>query len=395
MNHVEITWRGPHNADFVLGYPGIAALWPRIAGSLLIKSKTVKDLEIHKVVIQLVLVEDIKGKKGENTKVSFDIGNPMPLYVRQSKDDSFVLMDLPFSYTLPYAWDNLELPQTMNLTFQGVKTRVAVSYRLRAVVTFMNNTSTEHSRLVTLFDYSKTAIIRSLSGDKPAKKITHDNATGKFTLQTGTSYGPGDSINVNVELFIVNRGVLSATCSGYTMTLIETVTTKYDDSKRTGKILPSKTETLTVLTEGRPPLIKGHPSPKDPNDDRLQLPDILKFPIKSTLPVRDVPKEGVLDMPQEEERMPHLMSSRYTNIGNMFEVTYLLRVDLKLRLGKDIFAEWPITLTPFSSEVCKQFAEPMAAAQRVAEAAFDGPLQGRFLTLEKRDDHNKKFRLIA
>ncbi|KAK9463141.1 uncharacterized protein V1516DRAFT_226873 [Lipomyces oligophaga] len=201
---IDIHVLGPPNADFVIGYPGIAATKPRIAGTVHLDASSGSPFVLYSLTIQLERTVKVSmGLKllSEPKTFEHNIGNPLTLYTYGTNGPALTpcySMQFPFTYRIV----DQVLPGSLDLRSCKIsyKLRINVAEKLpNGIIPY------EVSVPITLTSYGK---LFDQTISDPLEYVSEDGKY-QFTLQMdGGPFGPGDSFLLGLHVSARSRDTL-------------------------------------------------------------------------------------------------------------------------------------------------------------------------------------------
>lgn len=349
-SNFDIKVRGPPNEDIVQGYPGIGATWPRLEGTVEIRSKDASQLQITLVSIALYRTDIIHtpsnkpGITAPKKDQNFLVGESMKLFqvpIGKTYEDSLA-MDLPFIYSLP---TNRPMPASICLGKGSVET----TYQLFVSLVYGKQQQNHHisypiriKRYDTLstFGAYKVPIVDSIS--------SADHLVGCDYSIPISSYGPGDNVTAFIKIF-PNPDWLARS-----------------RKVKLQRITMQVVEETVFNHEGDEPVERRRRLCKAVNQLDIKLPEkgyqcemSIDFP---ALDLRD--KDGLVY--KERQDVPLSSRNGFTTSAALYRLNYYLLLKARFNHCKDIEIEQPITVTSFDHPTCMSFMKSISEAVHYA-----------------------------
>lgn len=259
------------NQDLVCGFPGIPATWPRIEGSVEIRSSDLSVMAISQVHVALYRTDSIsipssrpgnihssKREKsyliGEKLQLyqgtSTQVENPSPnvsIPINLCKYDPVLGLDLDFVLPLPVTKN---LPSSISLWKKTVKT----SYQLFVSVAHGKSTLqiTHHSFPVRLKRYDKLSTFGQFHVPLKGTVVSPDHLVEFEYSIPQTSFGPRDSIvsyvkiSPNLDLYAKSRKIKLSKLS---VQVVEVITYNISDTNSNTNQSLNTTDNNDLLNE--------------------------------------------------------------------------------------------------------------------------------------------------
>lgn len=348
MVPIDVSINGPPNEDIVFGFPGIAASWPRLEGSVEIRSKDGSLQQISLVSIALYRTDSIhapSSKPGINAPKkdqSFLIGQEQSLFQASAgrPAESVVAMDLPFIYEMP---TNRPLPASISLG----KSTVETTYRVFVTVTYGNNQIMHTSHPIRIKRYDTLSTFGSFKVPTIKSIQSADHLVNLDFSYPVSSYGPLDPVLVYIKV-APNPDLGSK-------------------SKRV-KLVKVSIQIIEVVTynpEGDEPVEKRRKVIKSTKNVDKKLAADFSFELTMDFPQYE-PKDKDSIVAKERQDVPNIATTGFTAQASLYKVDYLLVVKAKFSGAKDIETEEKITVSPFGHATCMSF---MASIGKCVEQA--------------------------
>lgn len=371
-NVFDVKLRGLPNQDLVVGFPGISASWPRIEGSIEIRSKDPASSAIMSVVYVAVALyrtdcihpPSNKPKPGiaiPKKDQSYLIGEKIVLFDTKSKSHDLIGMDLPFVLPLP---TNRTLPSSISLGkgTASVQTTyqlfVSLIYGAGSGNTTLSSssagagTSTYHfpfpvrikryDTLSTFGAYRVPIVLQVTSADH---LVSID-----FSSPT-SSFGPGDlvlaylSIRPNPDWPKSRKVKLQR----LTMQIVEVVQFEVGSGSGDEEPLIRKRRLAKCAKQLDLKLSQTEPYSCDMS---------LEFPSAEL-----VDKDGSAVVPKGRQDVPlSCCKNGFTTVAALYQIKYVVIVKARFSHCKDVTIEQPITVTPFDHVTCMSFMKCIADA---------------------------------
>ncbi|KAK9480791.1 hypothetical protein V1514DRAFT_324469 [Lipomyces japonicus] len=362
-----ISIRGPPNSDFVLGYPGIDASWPRIVGIVEVRSNNGRPFKLRSLDLQLYRTETIyvqTGKLGiSQTKrqESYPVGKKVELFKPgqiQSSSATFLSLELRFVYTLPFGENQLSSSICIPKVAESI-------YRLYATAVEDSGSKDDQRAYapVTIVRYDTMSSFLEFQRAKTLQVESIDSiVVQRVTLQR-TSFGPGDSIVMVVSI-------------------LPNLDWKYKSKKVKVQSITLKVEEVIVFSlRGDDPASRSRTllgekiavNGEKLGEDGYSVEITTSFPVSTSRG-----KDGVVIT--EENGYPNILTPAFTSSASLYSITYFIVVGSKLSNCKDIEMRIPITVTPFDSVICDAILEPLNESIKVASTADDRQPNPIFVT---------------
>ncbi|KAK9454326.1 hypothetical protein V1511DRAFT_511684 [Dipodascopsis uninucleata] len=367
--------RGPPNSDFVVGYPGIDATWPRLVGTVEVRSVDGKPFRLKSLSIQLYRTETIQapsGKIGINQArrvESYIVGHKLELYNSEhSPGKSFLAVDIPFIYTLTS--DKGLPPASICIP------KIAQSlYRLYAMCEEEGKRELVRTYCpITILRYDTMSSFIEFQEEHISEVNSLDSIVSLRVKIEKTSFGPGDPVVVEIGIF-PNRDWQYKSKK----VKIQQISLKFE-------------EKIALNVAGDDPVIKLRTIHQEKRSlGNIRLPELgYKCKITTSIPILDrVSKDNLLVT--EEYGYPNVFTQALTTTANLFSVKYSITVQAKLSNCKDTELKVPIYITPFDKNTCTEMQVPLHeslnTAFEVAQAGHN--LQSTFIMPNDSDLPNK------
>lgn len=344
----DIKIRGPPNEDFVQGFPGISATWPRLEGTVEVRSKdTHTPLQITTVTLALYRTDIVHtptnkpGISGPKKDQSFLIGDSLKLFQVSAgrTHDELMALDLPFILSLP---TNRPLPASICLG----KSMVETAYQLFVSVVYGRQQQTHHvgcpirlKRYDTLstFGAFRVPIVNSVS--------SHDHLVGIDYSIPLSAFGPGDRVTAYVKVYPNldfagnNRARKKIKIQRLTMQVLEIINFNHDSEE---------------------PIDKRRKLCKATNQLDMKLPDKgYQCELSMDFPSQDFrDKDGLVQ--KERQDIPLMSRNGFTTSAALYSVEYMLVIKARFSHCKDIEIEQPISVTQFDHATCMSFMKAIS-----------------------------------
>lgn len=334
----DVKIRGPPNEDLVQGFPGISATWPRIEGTVEIRSRDYSLLPIALVTLALYRTDIIHaplntpGITAPKKDQSFLVGDEIRLFQVSAgrNHDDVLALDLPFILSLP---TNRPIPPSISIG----KSVVETSYQLFVSIIYGKQQEyhagfpirIKRYDTLSMFGAYKIPIVNSVSSS--------DHVVGFDYSIPISSYGPGDSMVAFLKIFPNLDWISKAKkvkLQRLSMQVIEIIIFNHEGDEPVEK--RKKLSSVAKQVDVRLP------------EEGYQCEMTMDFP---TLDSRD--KYGLV--PKVRQDIPSITSSGFTTASALYSVSYLLRFKAKFTHCKDIEVEQPITVTPFNHATSMSF----------------------------------------
>ncbi|KAG5361902.1 Arrestin family protein 1 [Yarrowia sp. C11] len=348
MFPIDVSINGPPNEDIVFGFPGIAASWPRLEGSVEIRSKDGSLQKISLVSIALYRTDTIhapSSKPGINApkkEQSFLIGQEQSLFRTSAgrASETVVAMDLPFIYEMP---TNRPLPASISLGKNSVET----TYKIFVTVTYGSNQIMHTSHPIRIKRYDTLSTFGSFKVPVVKNVQSADHLVDVDYTYPVSSFGPLDPVQVYIKV-AANPDIGSK-------------------SKRVKlvKVSIQIVEVITYNPEGDEPIEKRRKVVKTTKQVDQKLSRDFKFELSMDYPQYE-PKDKDSIVAKERQDVPTIAMSGFTAKSSLYRVEYLLVIKAKFSGAKDIESQGRITVSPFGHATCMSF---MASIGKCVEQA--------------------------
>ncbi|KAK9465824.1 hypothetical protein V1512DRAFT_264812 [Lipomyces arxii] len=200
----RVRLRPPPNADFILGYPGINATWPRVAGVIELRPEKIgQTFRLVSLKVQLMLTESVLSRRSSLKKAvtekKYKVGKEHELYkAHPGSATLFHAIDLPFTYSLPFV-PEANMPPSMT-----IDDLCEIKYDMRVYIVDDTRTKPREAAScpITIIRYDSIRLFRALS--KPTLTSTEIfNGSNLCTITVSTeftSYGPSEPIDCTVRI---------------------------------------------------------------------------------------------------------------------------------------------------------------------------------------------------
>ncbi|KAK9450558.1 uncharacterized protein V1518DRAFT_426453 [Limtongia smithiae] len=297
---VAVNIRGPPNADFVLGYPGINATNPRIAGVVEVRAPHGVPFKLASVSLQLYLTE-VVGKQQESYRIHNQLVIYDPTTIGTGTNNSskaLLAIDLPFIYPLPSS--SAKLPSTIS-----GDDIVNARYSLYATVVETNGVTTHMYRPIAITRYDGILAYMPIKSVPYVATLPDQNVQVHLTLTNGQCYGPGDMLELDVFARDTRTGGSVSRLSSISWTVEEYIT-----FGENSKLDPRSTK----LVESSKPCERGGG---------------VRFNATFSFDVKNSNSDRFVDA-GDGQGHPVGLRTRFTNSGNNFAINYYFTVRLRI-----------------------------------------------------------------
>ncbi|KAK9239929.1 hypothetical protein V1525DRAFT_371915 [Lipomyces kononenkoae] len=367
---VQVNIRGPPNSDFVIGYPGIDATWPRIAGVVEIRSQTAgQAFKLKSLKLQLYRTEEIQYTstlRTQKVEQSYLVGQELLLYeAKPTGQNELYAADLPFVYSLPLSRE-FPLPASMQISKQA-----KITYRLDALLKEFENQSQYETAAycpITIVRYDNNRVFQQyLQGNSLMKES--DDKVVYATLQLDyTSFGPGDVIRI-VAGVTPNPDWTHRSSK----VKLQQITAKLEEELRFNTTSDGTISKMTTVRSHRVPL----------NNAKIG-PNGLYHEITFSVPTLDRSARDSPFIPSSDDGIPNSTISQFSTVSSLLVVNYFIYLSAKMSGCKDVELRMPVAITPFNTEVCASLAAPIGSAIETARAVTMQKIQGNFVWTNDR-----------
>lgn len=332
--HVPATVRvtGPPNSNFLVGYPGISATFPRIEGKVEVRPSVGFDAPFKVSFVKVALqrretihpaADNIKKHLAAPRKEIVDIiGQELLLYrCANGKDfDSILVLDLPFVMFIPYGREGSEIQRRVPPASVTLPSRIAETfYEILVTVQQGRSEQKKFAYPVPITRYETLSSFQMYDQPQSAE-TTSDHLTNLGISIPRWSFGPLDPISVYVKI----------SPNPDWMSKAKRVTVK--------SIQISIDEEIIFNHEGDEPTKKNRTLAKTTQQVGVKLPEAgyytnlgLVFPAKD---FRD--SDGI--MPRGKREFPHYNVSSFTTTGSLYKIQYFLTVKVHVTSLKALSA---------------------------------------------------------
>ncbi|KAK9365219.1 hypothetical protein V1509DRAFT_655649 [Lipomyces kononenkoae] len=367
---VQVNIRGPPNSDFVIGYPGIDATWPRIAGVVEVRSQTPgQPFKLKSLKLQLYRTEEIQYAstiRTQKIEQSYTVGGGLHLYdAKPSAPSELYAVDLPFVYSLPLSRE-FPLPASMQISKQA-----KISYRLDVLLKELENQSQYETAAycpITIVRYDNNRVFQQyLQGHSPMRES--DDKVVYVTLQLDyTSFGPGDVIRI-VAGISPNPDWMHRSSK----VKLQQITAKLEEELRFNTTSDGTVSKMTTVRSHRVPL----------NNARIG-PNGLYHEITFSVPMLDRSVRDSPVIPNNDDGIPNSTISSFSTVSSLLIVNYYISLAVKVSGCKDVEFRTPVEITPFNMEVCASLKAPIGSAIEAAKNVTLKNPQGTFVWANDR-----------
>ncbi|KAK7207267.1 hypothetical protein BZA70DRAFT_292640 [Myxozyma melibiosi] len=353
---LTISIRGPPNADFVLGYPGIDASWPRICGVVEVRSKTGGPFRLKTLELQLYRSEEITVHTArvmkQMRKETYAVGRPVQLHDDSSRN-SYLSMSFPFIYTLPFARE-MELPSSMHIP----KTASTI-YSLQAAALEDDIKVTDYVRTfcpITILRYDTISVFSEFRQQQTVVAKSDDSLVDVALTLDRIAFGPGDPVHMVIDI-VPNPDL------------------QYKSSKVKIKSIYIDLQEIInfgTVSDGIIPKIKTIQAEKLDMANHISLGNQAhQQDITFTFPVPKRTNREVLQ--RDEAASPNTLLSSFTQVSALYSVSFILKIGVRFSGCKDVELNHTLTVTPFDSATCQALLYPLNNAIKTTVGAT--PLQ--------------------
>jgi Arrestin (or S-antigen), C-terminal domain len=335
----DVKVRGPPNEDLVQGFPGIGASWPRLEGTVEVRSKDGSLLYITLVTIALYRTDVIHppsnkpGISGPKKEQSYLIGEKLGIFqVSAGKiHEECIGLDLPFVLSLP---TNKPLAASISLG----KGTVETSYQLFISIIYGKQQLHHVPVPVRIKRYDTLSTFGAFRVPVVKTVVSSDHIVTLDYCLPCCSFGPTDSIMAYIKM-IPNPDW-------------PTKSKKVKLEKVTMQVV----EVITFNHNGEEPIVRRRRLAKTSTEqlDLRLMDEWFNSQLTLEFPVADLQeKEGLI--PKERQEIPIASKNGFTTASSLYKIDYLLIIKARLSHCKDIEIEQPITINPFDHASCMSF----------------------------------------
>lgn len=335
----DIKVRGLPNEDIVQGFPGISASWPRLQGTVEIRTKDGSLLYITLVTIALYRTDIIHppsnkpGISGPKREQSYLVGEKVIIFqVSAGKfHEECIGMDLPFVLSLP---TNKPLPASISLS----KGTMETSYQLFISITYGKQQSHHVPFPIRIKRYDTLSTFGAFRVPIVKSVNSADHIVTLDYCLPCSSFGPTDSIMAYIKM-IPNPDWPSKS-----------------KKVKLSKVTMQVVEVITFNHNGEEPVIRRKKLAKTSTDllDLRLADEWFNSELTLDFPLADLQeKEGLI--PKERQEIPISSKNGFTTTSSLYKVDYVIIIKARLSHCKDIEIEQPITINPFDHASCMSF----------------------------------------
>ncbi|KAK9471863.1 uncharacterized protein V1510DRAFT_396412 [Dipodascopsis tothii] len=347
---VTINIRGPPNADYVFGFPGIPASWPRISGVVEVRGAPRQPFRLTSVTVSLYRTEKITvqtkslGLSQVKRQESYLVGSELAVFNTALAGEQLVAVDLPFTYELPVIGD---IPPSF------CQSKIAETvYQLYATVNVHGQGVTRASRPITIYRYDKLSIFGIFKEPKTVRTSSPDHVVMLAATFPRTSFGPNDVLRVIVDVLPnpdLHHKSAKAKMRGLTLELVELATFNVHGDAPFSK--PRRVRQSKVVFNNMKVPAEGYRSE-----------------VGITVPVADTRnKDG--HVPYEFDGAPNTLMPSFSMTASLYSIEYCVNVHVRMSGCKDVELSQKVFLTPFDAEQCQALKEPLNDAIDYAHRA--------------------------
>lgn len=382
---LDVKLKGLPNEELVQGFPGIPATWPRIAGTVEVRSLPTNTkeslrtpLRVQRISVALMRTDSIvvpshrppvAVKKCEK---SFLVTRQKEIF-RGSDGDKYFALDVNFTLSLPTnkpPCGSISLSKSLEAVYHLY---VAVE-TLNSVANSPVTSSYQFPVRVRRFDTLATFGVFS----RPIKNEcgSSDHLVSLEWFLPGTAYGPGDKICITLHAqpnkdWPKSRKVrlkrFSAELVQLTRFLVPQAEDQDSNLSEQVQVPPSsafsnesfeKIETRTRITKES----RDFTSAEQEELKGISSTEEIDLTVPSVLHV-----EGASGMlPKESPLVGYSGRCPFTNSSSLFEIEFHLVLKARFNHAKDVQAEQTITICQFDHSACSKYMNSLVqAAQRL------------------------------
>ncbi|KAK9488058.1 hypothetical protein V1527DRAFT_494584 [Lipomyces starkeyi] len=367
---LQVNIRGPPNSDFVLGYPGIDATWPRIAGVVEIRSETAgQPFKLKSLKLQLYRTEEIQYTstlRTQKVEQSYLVGQELALFeAHPTGQNQFYAVDLPFVYSLPLSRE-FPLPASMQIAKQA-----KITYRLDALLKEFENQSKYETAAycpITIVRYDNIRVFQQyLQGNSLMKES--DDKVVYVSLQVDyTSFGPGDVIRV-VAGITPNPDWTHRSSK----VKLHQITVKLEEELRFNTTSDGTISKMTTVRSHRVPLNSANMGPNGQYHE-----------ITFSVPMSDRSARDSSYIPNSDDGIPNSTISSFSTVSSLLVVNYYLSLATKMSGCKDVELRMPVAITPFNKDISASLTVPINSGIETARTVTLQKPQGTFILANDR-----------
>lgn len=347
----DVKLKGLPNEDLLQGFPGIPGSWPRVVGTIEIRtlpkqSREGKSLPITHVVVGLYRTDVIvpPGNKPSinNTKKeqSFLVTRQKELYNNSSQLSNVYALDLPFTLSLP---TNRPIPGTITLG-KSIETKYHVYVSISSFQTGKH--ITEYAKFeVRVLRYDTLPLFARSQGVVNQYLRSPDHLIESHFSLLSTIYGPSDTIVINVFLE-ANKDWKRARKVWLKRLSAELV-----------QVIKYFTEDESGAAEKRSRLDKCVHEYSDVSIEALDNPLSLQLSVPDCVP------KGGLDSAHTKSLFG------FSTATPSYKIEALVKVKACFGHAKDIEVELPVVLSQFGLLECSKLTKYIVEAAKAARTA--------------------------
>lgn len=354
---VEVRLQGLPNEDLVVGFPGVAATWPRIVGVIKLQENNSKPLAVQKVSVGLYRTDTViplttrSAITGTRKEQSFLVTRQKDVW-RGDADDIYGL-DVPFTLSLP---SNRPMPPSISVGKQ-----IETTYHLFVAVSSPRGTT--HSRFaIRIKKFDTLSTFGTFHRPILQNVVSPDHLTSLEYSIPVSAYGPRDTLTVQMRaipnLDWPKAKRVRVRRISLELVMIFNFTIPVEDSE------DFEQEKRIRVSKVARDLNAEDAAISKPEELRLQIPG----PRLGNIAQKDrpeVPNEGLIG---------------FTTSAALYRIGFLLILKARFAHAKDIETEQPVTISQFDHASCSVYMQNAVDAARLAKIADRGTRPARVLS---------------
>lgn len=381
---LEVRLKGTPNEDFIQGYPGIPATWPRLAGTVEVrihgpdsKVKVNNSADIKKVTVALFRTDSIvvpshrPAMASQKREKSFLVTRQKEIYRASAHDTSKVYaLDVPFTLSLPTQLTaSISLSKTLESIYHALVSVSLVDPVSLSVVT------ENYQFPIRLRKFDTLATFGAFSQPLKNEKVSSDHMVSLEWALPISAFGPGDLISISVRTPPNTDWPKSKKVKLKRVSMELVQITKYMIPKEEGEAARSESagdhapeeeeiETRTRLAKVGRDFTSADQSKRRGLDEfenlELPVPSLLR-PTDSKILPKEFPEVGF------EGRTP------FTNTSSLYSIDFELVLHARFSNAKDIEARQAITMSQFGHTICSTYMHNIVeTAQKLRRMSHRG-----------------------
>lgn len=343
---VEVRLQGLPNEDLVVGFPGVAATWPRIVGEVRLHESSFKPLAIQKVTVGLYRTDTVippttrSAITGTRKEQSFLVTREKDIWTGSTEE--IYGLDIPFTLSLP---SSRPMPPSISVGRQ-----IETTYHL--FVGVVSSRGTNHSRFpVRIKKFDTLSTFGTFHRPILQSVVSPDHLTSLEYSIPVSAFGPRDTINVSMRA-IPNLDWPKAKkvrVRRISLELVQIFNFTFpvedsDDFEREKRHRIAKVARELTADDAA---ISKH------EELRLEIPGLRLGGIaQKDRP--EVPNEGLVG---------------FTTSAALYKIGFILILKARFSHAKDIETEQPITMSQFDHATCSVYMQSAVEAARLAKIA--------------------------